>query len=388
MNGLDLLIIVLAVAAAVGGYRLGFVTRVTSWVGMIIGIVVGSISLPSVIDRLDGRVDRADLVFVAAAVVVGAGLLGQAVGLFVGSRLHLVIPVGKARRADAGVGAVAGVLGVAVVAWLVVPAMSDVPDWPARQARGSVVLKGVDRVFPDAPDATRSVRRLLGDRYPRVFDAMRPTPELGRPPASGGLSQAVADRVSSSTVLVAGEACDRVQEGSGFVVGEDLVATNAHVVAGEPTTEVETSDGARHSGRVVAFDPERDLAVIHVDGLDRPALPLGAAAAEGDRGAVFGHPGGGPLRLAPYEVGERITATGADIYDEGGAEREVLVLASMLRPGDSGSALVSPGGDVVGVAFAIAPDRPGVAYALSTAELQAVLGRVGPDTVSAGDCLV
>lgn len=387
MNGLDLLIVALAVAAAVGGYRLGFVARVVSWLGLLAGIVAGSLWLPDVVDALDGRIGRADLVFVAAAVVVGGGLLGQAVGLFVGARLHLVIPLGPARTVDAAVGAAVGVLGVAVAVWLVVPAMADVPDWPARQARGSVVLRGVDRIFPDAPDATRTVRRLLGDRYPQVFDALRPTPELGPPPTSGGLDQAVTDRVTASTVLVAGEACGQIQEGSGFVVGPGLVATNAHVVAGEPTTEVETTDGTRHDGRVVAFDPDRDLAIVAVAGLDRPALPLGDAAV-GDRGAVFGHPGGGPLRLAPYEVGERVTASGADIYDDGGVEREVLVLASALRPGDSGSALVAPDGDVVGVAFAIAPDRPGVAYALSTDELESVLATVGTETVSAGPCLV
>lgn len=386
MNALDLLILALGAAAAIGGYRLGFVARVVSWLGMLAGIVAGSLWLPDVIDRLDGRVGRADLVFVAAAVIVGGGLLGQALGLFVGSKLHLAIPLGPARAADAAVGAVAGVLGVAVVVWLLVPALADVPDWPARQARGSVVVRNVDRVFPDAPDASQSVRRLLGDRYPRVFDALRPAPELGPPPTSGGLDQVVTDRVTASTVLVAGEACGQIQEGSGFVVGPDLVATNAHVVAGESTTEVETSDGARHPGRVVAFDPDRDLAVVRVDGIGRPALPLGDADV-GDRGAVFGHPGGGPLRLAPFEVGERVRATGADIYDRGGVEREVLVLASALRPGDSGSALVSPAGDVVGVAFAIAPDRPGVAYALSTDELRSVLGQVGAETVSAGDCL-
>ena len=40
-----------------------------------------------------------------------------------------------------------------------------------------------------------------------------------------------------------GEACSRIQEGSGFVVGADLVATNAHVVAGERETEVQRFDG-------------------------------------------------------------------------------------------------------------------------------------------------
>lgn len=386
MNGLDLLIVALAVIAALGGYRLGFVTRVTSWLGMVLGIVAGSLALPSIIDSLQPDIDRGALVVVAAAVVVGAGLLGQAIGLFVGSKLHLAIPAGRARRLDAAVGGIAGVLGVAVVVWLVVPAIADVPGLSARQARGSVVVRQIDDLFPGAPDATRTVRQLLGDRYPRVFDAMRPAPALGPPPEATGLSEDRAAQVAASTVLVAGEACGQIQEGSGFVVGPGLVATNAHVVAGESATEVETVDGQRLAGSVVAFDPDRDLAIVRVEGLTPPPLPLGAAAV-GDRGAVFGHPGGGPLRLAPFEVGERITASGADIYDSKGVEREVLVLAAALRPGDSGSALVSPDGDVVGVAFAIAPDRPGVAYALSTRELQAVLAEVGDTTVSAGACL-
>ncbi|MCU1498320.1 MAG: hypothetical protein JWM47_2273 [Acidimicrobiales bacterium] len=386
MNALDVVLVVVALAAAVAGYRLGFVTRALSWLGMIVGIVVGSLALPSVIDRFDPRADRADLVFVAAGVIIGGGLLGQALGLFVGSRIHLALPLGPARRVDAAVGAVAGLVGVAVTLWLVVPAMVDVPGWPARAARGSVLVRTVDRLLPEAPDPNRSVRRLLGDRYPRVFEALRPTPDLGPPPASSGLSQELADRVIPSTVLVTGEACGQVQEGTGFVVGDDLVATNAHVVAGEDETAVETSDGRSHPGTVLAFDPDRDLAIVSVPGLDRPVLPLGAAAV-GDRGAVFGHPGGGPLRLAPFEVGERVDATGSDIYDREQVTRQVLVLAAALRPGDSGSALVSPDGDVVGVAFAIAPDRPGVSYALSTRELQAVLATVADRPVPTGSCL-
>ncbi len=386
MNGLDLLLIGLGLVAAVGGYRLGFVTRSASWLGMVLGIVGAALVLPAVIEQVDGGLDRSDLVFVAAGVIIGGGLLGQAAGYLVGRRLHLAIPAGAPRRLDQAAGALAGLLGLAVTVWLLAPAMADVPEWPARQARGSVVVRGVDRWFPAAPDPSRSVRRLLGDRYPQVFDAIRPTPELGPPPAETGLTTEVARRVETSTVLVAGEACGRLQEGTGFVVGPNLIATNAHVVAGESGTEVETSDGKRHTGRVVAFDPDRDLAIVAVEGLDRPVLPL-AEAEVGDRGAVFGHPGGGPLRLAPFEVGESITASGADIYDAKGVEREVLVLAAALRPGDSGSALVDPDGRVVGVAFAIAPDRPGVAYALGTTELRDVLATVRPDTVSAGACL-
>ena len=96
----------------------------------------------------------------------------------------------------------------------------------------------------------------------------------------------------------------------------------------------------------------------------------------GVRGAVFGHPGGGPLEASPFRVDRRIRAVGRDIYGAARTERDVLVLAADLEPGDSGSALVSPDGDVVGVAFAIAPDRPGVAYALTPAEVRAALARV------------
>ncbi len=386
MNGLDVVIVVVGLTAAVGGFRLGFVARVTSWVGMLLGIIGGFAVIPAIIDGLGDGVDRPNLILVVAAVVVGAGLMGQALGLFVGDRLHLVIPLGPACLLDAAVGAFAGLAGVAMTMWLIVPAMADVPDWPAQQARGSVVVRAMERVLPEAPDASRSVRRLLGERYPQVFDVLRRSPALGPPPAASGLTVTTATRVAASTVLVVGEACGQIQEGSGFVVGRNLVATNAHVVAGESATEVEASDGSRHAGTVVAFDPERDLAILRVPGLDRPALPV-LGAEVGAKGAVFGHPGGGALRLAPFAVGEKVTAVGSDIYDNPGVRREVLVLAAELRPGDSGSALVTPNGTVVGVAFAIAPDRPGVAYALTTEELAAVVHTAGPAPVSAGDCL-
>jgi S1-C subfamily serine protease len=65
----------------------------------------------------------------------------------------------------------------------------------------------------------------------------------------------------------------------------------------------------------------------------------------------------------------------------------VLILASDLAPGDSGAALVNPKGAVVGVAFAIAPDRPGTAYALDVVELQAALAAPRAGKVSTGGCL-
>jgi S1-C subfamily serine protease len=102
---------------------------------------------------------------------------------------------------------------------------------------------------------------------------------------------------------------------------------------------------------------------------------------------VFGHPGGGPLRIAPFQVGEEVQASGRDIYDRNRTERDVLILSASLAPGDSGAALIDGAGTVVGVAFAIAPDKPGVAYALSMDELNEVLTGDLTSEKDTGPCL-
>ena len=60
----------------------------------------------------------------------------------------------------------------------------------------------------------------------------------------------------------------------------------------------------------------------------------------------------------------------------------MFILASVLQPGDSGGALVNLSGGVIGVAFAIAPDKPDTAYALSTKEVQAALAEQSAVPVS------
>jgi S1-C subfamily serine protease len=107
----------------------------------------------------------------------------------------------------------------------------------------------------------------------------------------------------------------------------------------------------------------------------------------GTIGGVFGHPGGDPLRIAPFSVARTLSAKGRDIYGSGVTERQVLELAASLKPGDSGSAIVDPNGTVVGIAFAIARDRADVAYALATAELASVFESLPSGGVSTGPCL-
>lgn len=385
MNALDLLLVAGMVGAAIGGFRMGFVARSTSWAGMAVGLVVAALSLPRILARVDGGDEQ--LLLIALGVLFGGAFIGQAIGLLIGRQLSVGIETGTGQALDRGAGAVAGIVGVLVLLWLLLPTMASVTGWPARQARTSAVAGFVHDTLPVAPDAFLTLRQLVGeDRFPEVFDALQAAPDVGPPPVETGISAAVSQQVVPSIVKIEGVACGRIQNGSGFVAGDDLVVTNAHVVAGEDATEVERSDGSRVEATVVAFDAERDLAVLRASGLDRPALPVGSAGA-GDRGGVYGHPGGGGLEISPFEVAQEVRAQGTDIYDRDRTDRSVLFLATDLEPGDSGSALISPDGEVVGVAFAIAPDRDGVGYALTTDELRAVLDADLSSEVDAGPCL-
>jgi S1-C subfamily serine protease len=390
VNFLDLVVIAVAVGAGWVGYRIGFVRRATSWAGLAIGLVVGVLLVPDVADALRGSPPRTRLLASLAFVAVVAAV-AQAVGAAIGGSLsaRLGRGAGALRQGDRLAGAALGVAGVLVLMWLLIPALANSPGWTARAVRDSAVARFIDRVAPSPPSESETLGRLVGDQtFPEVFDTLS-SPDAGTPPADGIPAEAAA-RVTKSTLLVAGQACDRIQEGSGFVAGSNLVVTNAHVVAGERDTRVTTSDGRRLDANVVAFDPNRDLAVLRVPGLALPALALGEGQVD-DRGALFGHPGGGDLRQAPVRIAEQIVARGTDITRTNPTEREVFVLAAVTAPGDSGGPIVDADGSVVGVMFAYDISRQSTAYALTRAELDAVLGPVLASGTSApvgtGDCL-
>jgi S1-C subfamily serine protease len=108
----------------------------------------------------------------------------------------------------------------------------------------------------------------------------------------------------------------------------------------------------------------------------------------GEVGAVYGHPNGqNALALAPAAIAQNVTAVGRDLYDSHQTSRNVFILSAVLHPGDSGAPLVDLAGSVIGVAFAIAPDRPTTAYALASSELDAVLARPTSAGTSTGPCL-
>ena len=307
----------------------------------------------------------------------------------IGLLVHRVFPIrSPLPRWDRIAGALAGTFGLLVLTWLVIPSLATAQGWPARMARDSWVVGAIQRVAPRQPAKFAAWGLAISEApYPSALGPLDSPPDPGTAP-NETLPPKVDAGVRSSIVKVTGNACHQIQDGSGWVAALGIVVTNAHVVAGERSTTIVDHDGTPMPAIVVEFDPVRDLAVLSVPRLTAPALPL-AVGAPGEVGAVYGHPGGGPLKAAPARIGEEIVAVGTDIYRTSTSRRRVFVLAATLAPGDSGGALVNRDGAVLGVAFAIDPGRKGISYALTDAEVRPVLAAAAARSLAdTGSCLV
>jgi S1-C subfamily serine protease len=376
------------VSAAVGGYRMGFLARVASWIGLGLGIYAAARLAPVVLERYDAGMPETRLL-VALGLFLVASTAGASLGAVAGASIRQLIPPGTGlRQADRAAGGVVGALGAVLLVWLIVPILAGVPGTLSEIARNSAIARNIDRYGPETPRALDDLRRQVSEfDFPEVFSRLGPSPDAGPPPEDVALPAAVRTRVAASTVRVTGTACGRLLSGSGFSPATDIIVTNAHVVAGVDRPNVTRTDGRRMAATVVVFDPDRDLAVLRVSGLGQAPLPVGDGET-GEDGAVFGHPGGqDELEVSPARIESTVNARGLDLYGSRQIRREVHVLAAALEPGDSGGALVDAAGTVTGVAFAVAPDRPATAYALSSGELRAVLDVPRGGQVDTGPCV-
>ncbi|MEX0705904.1 MAG: MarP family serine protease [Nitriliruptoraceae bacterium] len=384
MNVLDALLAVAVIAAVVGGFRAGFVSRATSWIGILAGLFLANRTIPWALDVISPDETSMRLFVVIVALTVTVGVTTGVTGLF-GAFLSRAISVTPLAGLDRLAGGLASVLMIGVLVWLLIPAAAGIPGQVAQQVRGSRVVATITTQAPDPPDVLRGVRRFVdSSRFPEVFADLAPAPATGPSPRVTSIDTAVIDSAATRTAHVRADGCGRRFEGSSFVIGDGLLLTNAHVVAGADSVRVRFPDGTEHTVTVVVHDPERDLALLEASGMTRSPLEL-VAVSQGDEAVVIGFPGGQlDPRVAPARVEGSRAAVGRDIYGDARTERRVVFLAAELQQGDSGSPLVDDQGRVGGVVFAVSPDRRDVAYALDLDEIHAVLdaertpGETGP----------
>jgi S1-C subfamily serine protease len=183
--------------------------------------------------------------------------------------------------------------------------------------------------------------------------------------------------------------CQKVLEGSGFVISPDRVMTNAHVVAGSSNVQVYAS-GNPFDATVVSYDPSVDIAILSVPNL--PSPPLAFAETEAKTGAsvvVMGYPGGGNFTATPARIRENIKLSGPDIYrDPTPVTRDVYTIRANVEQGNSGGPLIDLDGHVLGVVFGAAVDDPETGFVLTASEVSSQLSRIGDtNQVATGSCV-
>jgi S1-C subfamily serine protease len=396
MSWVDLVVLLLAVIAGVSGWRHGMAVALLSFVGVLGGAVLGVRLAPLLAAGVENPSTR---IIVSIVVVVLLVALGETTGVFFGRRIRDRITGERSLQVDSTLGSVLQAITVVLAAWLVaLPLASASFPGLAAGVRGSEVLRAVDSVMPaGAKQLPAELRQLLNNSgFPDVLSPFAETPisEVGPPDPNLAQSPVVAD-VADSVLKIRGRApsCARQLEGTGFVIGPELVLTNAHVVAGTSETGVEVVNRRGRtvelSAEVVLYDPKVDVAVLRVRDLTAEPLKFDPQpASPGDDTIVLGYPLDGPFTPTAGKIRQMIKLKGPDIYDDGEVTREVYTVRAVVRSGNSGGPMISPDGRVVGVVFGAALDDQETGFVLTVDQVapavQAAPGLRKP--VDTGSC--
>ena len=395
VNILDGILLVSAALACLMGWRIGLVTSLVSLLAVVAGGSLGFLLGRQIVGAAEIQPGASTLALMAS-MIVGI-LLAEAIATRPAQRIHDAVSATRLRTLNSLGGATLTLGFVLAVTWMLATALALAPSAPlAALMRGSAVLVGMDRTLPtDAGLLFNEFERSAGlQPKSRVFSGLGllPVPDA-EPPAADQVSPPARRAAEGSVVRILGRAsCGPMFAGSGAVVSPNLVLTNAHVVAGVADPVVFRRDRTIGLPAVpVYFDPALDVALLRVPDLDRPAIPLADNPAPRDVVAVAGYPNGGSQELRAALVRGMVKATGRDIYGAGQVQRQVLVIAGDVIPGDSGGPLLSADGEIVGLTFAAALESTGhTGYALSASEVGAVLDRyeAAPGgRVSTGACV-
>jgi S1-C subfamily serine protease len=389
---LDLILIVLLIAFGVAGYRQGFIIGVLSFAGFIGGGAIGALFGPHIARAITKN--SAWQAIVAILVVFLAAMIGQLLASAVGVAVRSRLTWRPATLVDAVGGAVVSVISVLLIAWLIGSAVAYAP-FPAisRQVNNSALLRTVDRLMPaEASVMFSDFRSLLeSGPYAQVFGALGAEGALAvGPPNPSVVNSAGVGSAQPSIVKVEGVApsCQERIEGSGFVYAPNHVLTNAHVVAGVTQGPYVYTNQGQLPARVVLYDPQRDLAVLYVPGLNAGWLRFAPQARIGANAVVAGYPLDGPFTTAAARVGDIEQATSPDIYQTAQVTRQIYSIRAVVKPGNSGGPLLTPSGEVYGVVFAAATSVPDTGYALTASEVQsdAAAGQNATGAVSTQGC--
>ncbi|MHB8573340.1 MAG: MarP family serine protease [Candidatus Dormibacteria bacterium] len=358
---------ILAVVVAAGsGAERGFWLTFTTYGGAMLGILGGAALAPHVSDLLNGSTDLARA-YAGVLTLLVAAVVGSSLGYAVGEPIRAHILSRGRAHFDTGFGVALSAVATLATTWFLGLSFSQGPIPPlSEQLQHSYILLHLDEIAPRPPAFLAEVQHVLSAvKTPTVCASLscgdNPNDVTIEP---GAYDTAAVRAAAGEVVKVESQGCGGLLEGSGFPVAQDVIVTNAHVVAGGSGTVVHIPNGKTLPATVVLFDPHTDIAILHVTGLHLAPIP-GVEGNRGMQGAVIGYPGGGHEAVKPAAVRSRLQATGRDIYGQDLVTREIFILNAQVIPGNSGGPLVDTNGHFAGVVFAASTTDPNEAYALT-----------------------
>jgi S1-C subfamily serine protease len=385
VTAVDWLIVLFTALLALYGYLQGFIVGVLSLGGFALGAFLGTRLGPLLLPS--GSHSRyAPLFGLIGALLAGGVLASGFEGLGLQARRALRLP---------GLRALDGLLGAALtacvglgIAWIIgaVALQSSGSQRLRQDIQRSAILRGLNGLLPPSGPILNALARV--DPLPTVHGPAAEVPA----PTTGILASPAVRGARASVVRVLGSACGLGIEGSGWVAAPGLVITNAHVVAGESDTVVEPGgDAPDLPAAAVVFDVHDDIAILRVDGLRAPSLPLAANPRAGTSAGILGYPLDGAFDAEPGRLGQTARITTDDAYGNGPVVRLVASLRGRVRRGNSGGPMVDRAGRVAATVFAAitgssTPEQGGFAVPNAVVRDQLNAARSAGGLVSTGPC--
>ena len=232
----------------------------------------------------------------------------------------------------------------------------------------------------------------VGERKARRSDL--PRSAGGKPQAREPrlLSVPAVRRADRSLVKVETNRCGDGYQGSGWIAGDGIVVTNAHVVsAARRVSVVQERQGSSLRATVIWFDGIHDLALLRVPHLDAPGLSLADESPPRTRGFSLGFPSGRKAirRARLLETTTKLDLPTLDLANKAGVsltmkDRLVTVIRGMSGPGGSGGPVVDRHGRVVATVFAGIPQN-GIVLAVPNRIVRSAMRRAA-DPVRVPGC--
>lgn len=370
MNIIDILIVVGLIAALFRGREVGFIRQFCSTAGFFAGLFIGALLQPYTVKWAH---TETSIAIVTIATTLGSALLVMTLGEYAGIHLKRRIQTGRFNKTDMVFGSGIATLSLLALAWLGAAMFSSLPSAGLQKTIDqSRIVSRLNQILPPAPAVIASLSKLVDPNgFPQVFTGREPAPNSSDvTPSLAGFDPAIAAD-KASVVKLEGQGCGGIVEGSGFVIGDGLVATNAHVVAGIAKPYV-LDDNGTHRAQAIWFDPDLDFAIVRTTNLAGPALQFNTQAqARNTKAAVLGYPGGGKLDVESAVILDQFKATGRNIYGQGETIRDIYEVKAKIIPGNSGGPLITADGSVIGVVFAQSTSYKSVGYTLTAKKVLA-----------------